>query len=126
MNNVTVSKEDLLKVLKENKEKHVQIYKDALEGVRVQYKSMLEKELKKLEDGKAVKCEVSIQVPVNHEEQYNEVIEMLTMSVDTEIELTRHEFQQYVQDKWISQSEKMLLRNLALSSSNAELYLPNK
>lgn len=123
MNNVTVSKEELLKVLKDNKAKHVQIYTDAIEGVRVQYKGLLEKELKKLEDGKEFKASVSVQLPINHEEEYNEVIEMLEMSVDEEIELTRHEFQQYVQDKWVSQSEKALLRGLALSSSNASNYL---
>lgn len=123
MNNVTVSKEELLKVLKDNKAKHVQIYTDAIEGVKVQYKNLLEKELKKLEDGKEVKASVNVQLPINHEEEYNEVIEMLEMSVDEEIELTRHEFQQYVQDKWVSQSEKALLRGLALSSSNASNYL---
>lgn len=122
MNNVTVSKEELLKVLKENKEKHVQIYNDAIEGVRVEYKKLLEKELKRLEDGKSVKTSISIDMPSNHEEQYDEVIEMLEMAVSTEVTLTRHEFQQYVQDKWISQSEKNLLRNFALSSSNSALY----
>lgn len=122
MNNVVVSKDELLKVLKENKEKHVQIYNDALEGVRVEYGKLLRKELKKLEDGKEVKSSVTITMPVSHEEQYDEVIQMLEMSVEKEIELTRHEFQQYVQDKWISASEKNLLRSYALSSSNSAFY----
>ena len=122
MNNVTVSKEELLKVLKENKEKYVQIYNDALEGIRVEYKKLLEKELKKLEDGKSVKTSISIDMPTSHEEQYDEVIEMLEMAVSKEVTLSRHEFQQYVQDKWISQSEKNILRTFALSSSNSALY----
>jgi len=75
MNNVTVSKEELLKVLKENREKHVQIYNDALEGIRVEYKKLLEKELKRLEDGRSVKTSLSIEMPTSHEEQYDEVIE---------------------------------------------------
>ena len=122
MNNVTVSKEELLEVLKENREKHIQIYNDALEGIRVEYKKLLEKELKRLEDGKSVKTSISIEMPTSHEEQYDEVIEMLEMAVSKEVTLTRHEFQQYVQDKWISQSEKNILRTFALSSSNSELY----
>lgn len=123
MNEVTVSKEELLKVLTENRDKHIQIFDDACEGVRVKYKELLQKELAKLEDGKEVKASVSVQMPRNHSEEYDEVIEMLKMSVDDEIELTRHEFQQYVQDKWISQGEKELLRGLALASSNASNYL---
>ena len=122
MNNVTVSKEELLKVLKENREKHIQIYNDALEGIHVEYKKLLEKELKRLEDGKSVKTSLSIEMPTSHEEQYDEVIEMLEMAVSKEVTLSRHEFQQYVQDKWISQSEKNILRTFALSSSNSALY----
>lgn len=122
MNNVTVAKEELLKTLKENREMHIQIFHDALEGVRIQYRKLLEKELEKLVAGKEVKATVSISMPFNHEEQYDEVIEMLEMSVDDEIELTRHEFTQYVQDKWVSDSEKNMLRTYALSSSNASLY----
>ena len=122
MNNVTVSKEELLKVLKENREKHIQIYNDALEGIRVEYKKLLEKELKRLEDGKSVKTSLSIEMPTSHEEQYDEVIEMLEMAVSKEVTLSRHEFQQYVQDKWISQSEKNILRTFALSYSNSALY----
>lgn len=122
MNQVTVARVELLKVLKENREKHVKIYEDALEGVRVEYKKLLEKELKKLEDGKEVKSSVSVSMPRNHEEEYTEVIEMLEMSVEDEVTLSKHEFQNYVQDKWISQSEKDLLRHYALSSSNSAFY----
>lgn len=61
-------------------------------------------------------------MPVSHEEQYEEVIQMLEMSVENEITLSKHEFQSYVQDKWVSASEKSLLRSLALSSSNSALY----
>ncbi len=122
MQEVKVSKTKLLSTLKTNREKHVQIYNDALEGVRVEYKKLLEKEIKKLDDGKSVKTSISIEMPQNHEEQYNEVIDMLEMSIDDEVTLSRHEFQQYVQDKWISVSEKNLLRSYALSSSNSHLY----
>jgi hypothetical protein len=122
MNNVTVSKDELLKVLTENKAKHVQIFNDALEGVRVEYKKLLQREMDKLDSGKEVKSSVSVTMPRSHEEEYDEVIQMLTMSVDDEIELTRHEFQQYVQDKWVTQSEKDLLRHFALSSSNSSMY----
>lgn len=125
MDDVTVSKESLLKILKENKEKHVQIFNDAIEGARVQYRQLLEKELGKLERGRAVTASVNIPLPTNHEEQYDEVIEMLNMSVDEEITLRRHEFQQYIQDKWITDAEKKMLNVYALSSSNSALYQGN-
>ena len=122
MNEVKVSKDELLKTLKANKESHVQIYNDALEGVRVEYKKLLQKEMDKLDAGKEVKSSVSVSMPRNHEEEYEEVIQMLEMSVETEITLSRHEFKNYVQDQWVSQSEKDLLRHFALSSSNSAMY----
>lgn len=122
MNNVTVSKDDLLKTLKDNREKHVQIYKDALEGARAQYKTLLEAEIKKLDDGEQTSLYVNAPEPKNYEDLYTEVIEMLEMSVEDEVTLTRHEFQNYVQDKWVSDHDKSILRAYALSSSNAVNY----
>jgi hypothetical protein len=122
MNEVTVSKEKLLSTLRENKAKHVEIYTDAVEGVRVEYRKLLEKEIKKLDDNKTVKAYVQIDMPTSHEEQYQDVIEMLEMSVDDEVTLSKHEFANYVQDKWISASEKNMLRTYALSSSNFANY----
>lgn len=122
MNSVTVSKEELLKVLKENKEKHIQIYNDAMEGLRIEFRQKLERTLEDVRAQKEVEFNVRIETPVNHEEQYDEVIEMLEMSTESTITLSRGEFQSYVQDKWVSQSEKNFMRTLALSSSNSHLY----
>ena len=121
MQEVTVTKEELLKTLRDNRTAHIQLYKDAVEGFKVESKKKLEKALASLDKGTMPKS-MSFHPPVDHTEQYDEAIKMLEMSVDTNITLSRHEFTQYVQDSWISQSERMMMRSMALSSSNSNLY----
>lgn len=122
MDIVTVKRTELLGIVKKNREAHAQLYKDAVEGFQVDVKKKLERAMKKVDAGELMSG-LSFQVPVDHTEQYDTVIAMLEMSVDENIELRMHEFQNYVQDKWISASEKALMRGLALSSSNARAYL---
>lgn len=121
MDTVTVKKAELLSKLKKNKESHTQLYKDAMEGFFVETEKRLNKALLKL-NAKVVPNSISIASPYDHTEQYEEAIALLEMSVDEEIELTSHEFNNCVLDRWINQSEKTRMVAMALSSSNSSLY----
>lgn len=122
MDEVNLDKKELLAKLKENRAKHVQLYKDALEGFYVDRAKVLESALAKIKSGKTPHNQINFVEPVNHESQYDEAIAMLEMSVDKQVTLSRHEFSQYVQDSWISRNEMQMLRGYALSSSNAGFY----
>lgn len=121
MDEVIVNREALLKKLIENRDAHQKVYKDALDGFFVETEKRLIKAIKKIEN-KQIISSISISAPVDHTEQYEEAIAMLEMSVEEEITLRKHEFNNYVLDSWISTSEKNLLRTYALSSANAGLY----
>lgn len=122
MDEVKVEKATLLAKLKENRETHIQLYKDAMEGFFIDNIKRTEKLLEQLKANKIPKYGVNPNPPVNHESQYDEAIAMLEMSVDSQVKLSRHEFSQYVQDTWVSATEKNMMRAMALSSSNSAMY----
>ena len=97
---ITVNKNELLSALVKNRDKHVQDYNDAMEG----YKEESEKEVLKLLDrvrnGDFSEMHVKLTKPVSHEKDYTKVINMLTMSIDTEIKISDEQFMMYVEDDW--------------------------
>lgn len=121
MDTVKVSKEELIKVLRTNRDSHKQIYKDAVEGFLVETGKKLESALKKVRERKTI-TSISFVRPIDHTKDYDRVISMLEMSVDKEISLKQYEYNQYVLDEWISEQERTLLRGYAMSSSNASNY----
>lgn len=119
---VKIKREDLIKKLKENRDAHAAIYKDALEGYFVDTAAKLITKQKEIENKKII-TSIVISVPKDHTEDYDRLIAMLEMSVDTELELNNLDFNRYVLDEWISVAEKNMLRSYALSSSNASTYV---
>ncbi len=118
---VRINRTELIDKLKENKEKHTQLYKDALEGYFVDTKKKLQAKIKSLDKGDVI-VSFSVSVPKDHTKDYDRLIEMLEMSQDDELVITAHEFNMYVRDEWINDQEKSVLRAMALSSSNAGMY----
>jgi len=110
LQSVRVGKDDLLAVLRTNLEKHVSEYDAALVGFKEDVKVQLATLLKDVEDGKRIRTTISFDEPQNHRDDYETVIQMLEMSVDTHIDLTMNEFKQYVQDKW-SWKDKFSMTN---------------
>lgn len=122
MDEVKLHKSELLEKLKANRDSHTQLYKDAVEGFKVVAKDKLEKALATLEKG-SLPNSISFSQPVDHTQQYNEAISMLEMSVDEKITLRRGEFNSYVLDSWVSDTEKSMMRTLASASSNFANYV---
>lgn len=101
---VNVSRTELLAKLKENLEAHRREYQEAL----VEFKARLVEDLKlahkkvnKVENVEDLKnFSFDIQFPQNHEKDYEEVIEMLEMSVDEHINLDSESFKAYIKNEW--------------------------
>lgn len=123
METVKVSKEELLTKLRENREKHIQLFDDAMEGYYVEAKKKLNSAINKLDkkDKKPIQS-IYFDVPKSHEKEYNKVIKMLEMSVSDEITLKQHEFDMYVLDEWVSHAEKSLMTSYAMLSNNSGRY----
>ncbi|AMV24681.1 hypothetical protein VT84_09820 [Gemmata sp. SH-PL17] len=107
---VKVKRDELLAVLRENRERHIREYKAACIGYREVALGRLEESFQearevvnRLKEGQTVSVvgfRISLSVPVNYEKAYDQIIRMMEMSVDTEIVLTASQFACFVMDDW--------------------------
>lgn len=100
MENVKINKEKLLSIIKANLEKHKIEYLEAIKAYRVKCADLLSQELEKTISGEEFSTHVSVSKPVSFTKEYDLVIQMLEMTLDSTIELTTSEFQQLVNDEW--------------------------
>ena len=95
---VTLKKEDLLDVLKKNREAHNNIFLDAQKGYREEAIRLLDKALENARNGNTIKTMIHLDTPVDQTKDYDRIIRMLEMSIDEEVDLSEHDFAQYVLD----------------------------
>ena len=93
-------KEKILKAIKANMAAHKKVVKEAQKGFRKQAIGLLEEKLDALRDGEMVAFPIFLQLPEDHLEEYQVMVEMLEMSTDEEISLTHSEYNRYVRDRW--------------------------
>ena len=93
---------DLIKILKENRIKHIAEFKEAFEGYLVKIGEVLKEETKKHKAGKDYSrgFSLSLIVPTSYEKEYTVIIEMLEHCTDDTIMLDRSSFTSYVMDEW--------------------------
>ena len=100
MSTVRVKREAVLEKLHENREGHRAVFEEAIEGYHRAVIRALEESLSDAMAGRRYKPAIMLPEPQDHTRDYDRVIEMLSMSLDDEMELTDHEFAMYVQDDW--------------------------
>lgn len=110
MRTVTVNKNQLIEILKKNRDLHVKKYLeacesyklDALEEIEATFESLREfvTTLKKGQTAHVAYPPFRVQYPISYEDSYTDAIGMLTMHVDETIELDSHEYQKYCKDDW--------------------------
>tara|TARA_Y100000310_G_C20672285_1_gene810953 strand:- start:1190 stop:1591 length:402 start_codon:yes stop_codon:yes gene_type:complete len=96
----TIPKEKLLDKLRDNRDKHAAIVKEAQEGYIDKAQQAIKKKLAELKRKNIVSLHFSLYPPKDHTEAYTTVIKMLEMSTDEHIVLTASEFRQLVEDEW--------------------------
>lgn len=119
MNQVNVKKEQLLKILKENRAKHVSDYKEALEDYRAAYIEVLQKNIEIAQSGAEDMIpvdEINLPEPQCYAKSYDTAIGMLEISVDETVQLNEIQYRQYVNDEW-GWSDSFKLSNSTYSSS---------
>lgn len=97
---ITVDKAVLLNTLKENREKHGELYLKAWEGYVKLTRKELEEKLERIKNNKPIDRYLGNNPPEDHTRDYDDVIDMLEMSIGNTIELTQGQFRQYVKDDW--------------------------
>lgn len=100
MSAITVEKAQLLTKLMENREKHQQAHREALEGYRIQQREELEAKLLDLSGGRVIGQYLKHTPPEDHTKDYDEAIDMLQWATGDEVELNHGQFRAFVRDDW--------------------------
>ena len=110
MKSVKVNKNELLGVVRANKEKHVAEYNEAMEDYKEIVIKIAEKNVKIAQKNRLKakagnisgfdRLESLPTQPVSYETEYNRAIRMLEMSVEVEMEIESAVFNQLALDEW--------------------------
>jgi hypothetical protein len=120
MESIKVKKAELLETLKVNRHNHRKIFLEAQEGYRKTAITEIEKMLSEAREGKKIRRQLVLSEPVDQTNDYDRVIRMLEMSQDEMVELSEHDFAQYVLDDW-SWKRQFLHSNSVYSATAAGL-----
>lgn len=100
MKDVVVKKEELVQIIKTNRENHRQIFEEAIDGYKAEAVRRLEENIEDIKKGKNFYININMPVPQDHTEDYNRVLKMLEMCINDTIVLDEQRFAQYVMDDW--------------------------
>ena len=106
MNTIKVDKNELIKVLGENKKKHEEDYEKAVLGYKVAVEKALKsrlKELKSLPELELGNFHVGfhdIIKPESHVKEFDLAIGMLNFSIDQYVDITEQEYREYYLGEW--------------------------
>jgi len=114
--NITAKKEDVLKKLRENRETHATVVKEARAGYIEKAQKAIEKRLGELREGKLVSLLFQLQPPQDHTKVYDTAIQMLDLHTGEEIELDSAQVRTLVMDEW-QWSQSFWVSNKAYSAT---------
>lgn len=102
MNDLTVKvdKNELRKVIEENRTNHRQVFEEAVEGYRKKVTADLEAHVDRLKKNKIYRVSLSYPVPEDHTADYDRVLRMLEMHQSDVIDIAQDDFASYVMDDW--------------------------
>ena len=100
MERVTVRRADLLETVKTNRAEHMALYHQAVEKYREQAIAEINEMLDDAIAGNNFSRTLRLVQPEEHCEDYDTVIAMLEMSIDTDIAVDQVTFRQCVLNQW--------------------------
>lgn len=118
MQEVKVQRDELLVKVRQNREDHRKELDEAMVEMFKDIAAHHQEQLDIFEAGDILELDTNYNFPVpeDHDDEYDQVITMLEMSVDAELVLSYNEFQQYVMDKWHWKNEHV--RTMAFYSKS--------
>jgi hypothetical protein len=96
----TVRKEELLKILEENRAKHRRVFEAALAGWRKEAIAQVKATEARLLAGKNRSVQISMLMPRDHTADYDRAIRSVRMHTEDKIRLSEQDVAQYVEDDW--------------------------
>lgn len=103
MKSVKLNRKDLLKIVIENRAKHISAYNESVEDYKVAAVKVAAEHVELAATGelsKIAKIRAMPAAPVSYEKEYDRAIRMLELSVEKEIEVEEDIFNQLVLDEW--------------------------
>jgi hypothetical protein len=103
MDAVKVNRAELLKIVRENKEKHIKEFNESVVDYKKAVIKIAEANLALAQSGdldKIAKFQIQPQKPNSYESSYTRAIRMLELSVEDEIRVEEDVFNQLVLDEW--------------------------
>jgi NOL1/NOP2/fmu family ribosome biogenesis protein len=100
MFNVKIKRTTLVDRLTTNRDAHRALFEKALLGYQKECIRVLEANIDKVRRGSRERIYIGEIAPEDHTKDYNTVLNMLEMSTDDVIELSRHDFENFVLDNW--------------------------
>ena len=104
MRSVKVEKAELMKVLQDNKKKHIKEFEESVKDYKKAALKVAKEHVELAKSGdldQIARIRAMPQRPVSYEDSYNRAIRMMEMSVDEVIELEEQIFNQLVLDEWM-------------------------
>jgi hypothetical protein len=95
-----VAKEELLQILRSNRDKHKSIFEEAQQGYREAVIKALDERLADARAGRPVILRFGLVQPTNQTKDYDRAIRMIEMSSEDTIKLEEDEFSNFVLDRW--------------------------
>jgi hypothetical protein len=118
----TVRKDELIKKLEDNRQKHKGVFEAALEGWRTQGIAALERKADALRSGKVPDMIFTMPPPEDHTRDYDRVIAMVTMDTAQVWTMTEQEFAWYVQDDWAWKRQWLQVSNKYAAGATQSVY----
>jgi hypothetical protein len=106
---ITAKKDEVLKILRENRERHQTILKEAREGFIKGALKELEKELAGVREGKVRAINVHMSPPQDYTRAYNTAIRAYELDTATEITLNGRQIMRLINDDWEWQEQFLTL-----------------
>ena len=100
MQEITVSKADLIETLQTNRNEHRAMFLKAQERYREAMIVELDRALQEARNGDPIKRMFSLPVPEDHTEEFDTALEMLQWEQKDSITLNQRDFLRYVQNRW--------------------------
>lgn len=123
MDEIRVQKSKLIEIITKNRAEHHAIFEEACISYAKMMEQELETRLKEIRSGKKIVRITAMAIPEDHTADYDRVLKMLDLTIDSEIVLQERDVAMYIMDDW--QWKRNFMVQNSMYSATARRYLEN-
>jgi hypothetical protein len=123
MRTTRVKKDELLEIVKHNRDRHKDVVAEAMRNYRKAAVKQLELMLADAKAGRRIHRSLTLIQPMDMTREYDQIIRQLQMEVADTVELSEGEFAQYVLNRWNLGEQFATSTRMYTKSIDATAYL---